>query len=222
MFYLCEPTVGPKYFSNKRLWIFDLDGTLIDPSIALARTWAELGVEFDLDLEGFAYENFVGVALNSVLEHLGVGKRDLSLVSSAFNDRMKEHEWSIRPYLGSDEILSKLNLSGSRIVVFTSKSRDRAKSILDSTKWQFDELVALEDVTPAARKPSGWVPLDLLRRYSMKPEQAIFVGDSTFDGESASSAGVDFLWASWGFGKRVRAEITCESATSLAGHLTNC
>lgn len=115
-------------------------------------------------------------------------------------------EW--QPIPGSLEAIARLKHAGLRVVVASNQSGlgrglfdyDDLFAIHDKMTRQLSELgVALDGIffcphtaedACACRKPHPGLIDDILRRWSLKPEDCVMIGDSDSDIEAAQAAGV--------------------------------
>jgi phosphoglycolate phosphatase len=90
------------------------------------------------------------------------------------------------------EVLTALKNRGAKLGIVSSKYRSRIQELTDVAfpKGFFDLIVGAEDVN--AHKPSPEGLLFSLRHLQTDLVDALYVGDSTIDAETAQTAKVDF------------------------------
>jgi phosphoglycolate phosphatase len=103
-----------------------------------------------------------------------------------------------RPYPGVPEALAQ---AGRTLAIHTNKPGRLARRILDGLGLspRFAEVLGGDE---APRKPDPAGTLGLLARLGARPEDAIFVGDSRVDVETARNAGLPMVAVTWGFRPR--------------------
>ena len=185
------------------LFIFDLDGTLIDSRAdivaSLNRARAGFGLPpLDDDVAG----GFIGDGVQRLLER-GLATTDPNVIARAlavFRAHYDAHCLD-RTALYPDvpEVLDVLE--GRVRAIVTNKPEPFARKILAGlgVEDRF-EFVLGGDTTPA-KKPDPAGILDVLRRAGKSPAQALVVGDALQDLEAARAAGVRAALVTYGIGR---------------------
>lgn len=174
--------------------VFDLDGTLIDSYAAIAASLNHARSHFALPpLTLMEVQRRVGRGLESLIEEL-VGPGSLPRAVALFRERYSElylDSTSARP--GAREALLELSRRGYRLAVASNKPAYFARPILQ----RLDLLPALEAVigpdVAGSHKPDPAMLQLCLNRMLLSPAQAVYVGDSVLDVESAARAGLPVL-----------------------------
>ena len=185
--------------------IFDLDGTLIDsvPDIAhaLNLTFAEEGVEgFDLP----TVTSFIGNGLANLVQEAmlarGLDLRDHARLNAAMQARYREDPSSrTRIYPGALAALDQLQAQGRRLGLCTNKPEEAARLILDQLNLTHYFASVVGGGRLAVLKPDP-APLQLCMA-ELGVDDAIYVGDSEVDAETAMAAGLPFLLYTEGYRK---------------------
>ena len=102
------------------------------------------------------------------------------------------------PYPGVPEALRQLRDAGFRMAMVTNKSEERA----DVFRRQFfgdtiETTVGDHPSRPCKPAPDG--TLEALRRLGVTAEEAVFVGDSDVDMQTAHNSGLACISVTWGF-----------------------
>jgi phosphoglycolate phosphatase len=183
-----------------RAYLFDLDGTLVDtaPDINSALNAALLSagcppVDESLTRHWVGYGS--RVLLEQALTHHGVPERiaDEALMArllQVFIDHYSAHiADSSRPYSGVVDALRALKSRGARLAVVTNKLTGLSTQVLTALHLDgyFTTLVC-GDTLPQ-RKPDAEPALYACRLLDVAPADALFVGDSITDVETARAAG---------------------------------
>ena len=199
------------------LVIFDFDGTLVDTAEDIA---------FYANCVLRAY-GFPERSLKEVKSAIGRGVRDLFIrLAPGFkkNERRLKRAiglfrdvYTARPVLktapfpGVRETLSG-PLKSLKKAIVTNKPQGITERILEELKLgnYFDRVVGHGE--GARKKPDPGSVSKILYAFNIKPNRAIYIGDSQIDYQTAKNAGCDFAWASYGYdrlkAKRVK---TCAS-----------
>ncbi|HSQ42859.1 MAG TPA: HAD-IA family hydrolase [Fibrobacteraceae bacterium] len=181
--------------------IFDLDGTLFDTSLDLARS-----VNFALAHAGLPCHeiptiiSFLGNgSLNLVRRSLqGMNDESLQCIHRDFLEHYRENcTIDIQPYPGVLEFLEK----PGRISLLTNKPQVATLKILKHFGLQNRfEQVLCGDTTPE-RKPDPQGLLQILSKAQVSPKNARMVGDDLPDLGCARAAGTSCTLLLSGFGK---------------------
>ena len=185
---------------------FDLDGTLLDtaPQFYLALSNVierkkQEQVSFDevRDLVSDGVGALVNLAFKISESHENF--------ESLRTELLKEYS---RYYLdsslfdGVNELLVDLRRKKILWGVVTNKPKYLAKEIFKILQWpEYTEILICPEDVSGNRKPD---PNSLLKAAAIggfSPEESIYVGDNWRDSEAANNAKMDFLFASYGYGK---------------------
>lgn len=178
-----------------RAFMFDLDGTLSDSVPIILRTsrltCAELGIETD----DATLLNQVGLPMLQTGEmFLGPG-RGQEYVDCYYRHYDPE---GLQPFPGVPQMLKELKQAGFILALVTSRRQD---STLDSLRrigigQMFEKVVCYEDTLNHKPHPE---PLRFCcGEVGCAPDQALYVGDSIYDVECATAAGLWSCGVTWG------------------------
>lgn len=184
--------------------IFDMDGTLIDSKkdITISINYVR---ELNHNLPPLR-EDFIVEAINK--EHRNLPKLFYETEIYEENDRELfeihyETQCIKSPYLyvGIKETLHELVACGVKISVATNAPTIFAKRMLKHLEVDhlFDMIIGADKVKIS--KPDPQMLLEILNHYGFEKEkhQAWMVGDNSKDMKSADNAGIDSIFATWGF-----------------------
>ena len=186
---------------DKRILIFDLDGTLIDTMSQLADLFCDMLLEehgVPHEVSRPIYVDLAGKGprpqFEAVLEQ--VGRRDQALV-----DAITEHYWKVAEtyepvaFPETLEVLSRLHQEGHSLVVSsggTSASVER-KLRLTRIDHLFRLALGTDEGVPGMRKGPGHLKLvarSLVLRDGELQSRGVFIGDAIFDMQVAREAGI--------------------------------
>ena len=183
--------------TGPRLGIFDLDGTLIDSVEDIAAAVNHALGRVGLPLRGRdEVRSFIGDGARVLLERAVGPHRDrLEEALSAWREHYQAHLLDhTRPYPGIAEALAR---AGRTLAVQTNKPGPMARRILEGLGL-LDRFVLVLGGGEAPPKPDPAGALGILERVGVRPEEAIFVGDSLVDLATARNAGLTFVGVAWG------------------------
>jgi len=183
--------------------VFDLDGTLLDTLVDL-----QTAVNFAL-----SKHNRPPITLGEARRYVGngVGK----LVERSLKKGLLDPEYpeiladmrryyaahtvvKTRPYAGIIEALKKLRDLGLKVAIVSNKPERAVRKL---AKRFFPGLwdAALGDKAGRDRKPAPDAVWEALRQLGAKPEEAIYIGDSEVDMQTARNAKIPVMAVAWGF-----------------------
>ena len=185
-----------------RLYIFDLDGTLVDTSPGIMETvrW----VEQQLGIPAIPEEllrGFIGPPLeDSFWRYYGAGPDQVRRMVDLFRSRYRvDGVGNGIVYPGIPEILDTIAAAGAVAAVATLKHESVARLALDKFGLlpRFAAVAAGSDAHPSKA--------DLIRQVMAElnwtdRSAVLMMGDSRYDGVGAMEAGVDFVPLTYGFG----------------------
>lgn len=183
-----------------KTYLFDLDGTLLDSIHLILTTFhhtsrAHLGREMS---DAYWLEG-VGTPLRVQLSKIAKDGAELDAMLAtyrAFN--LEHHDRMAKPYPGVVEVVRKLHHDGAKMALVTSKLSTGATRGLRLLGLE-EELavrVCADDVQNG--KPDPEPVLKALAALDARPEDALFIGDSSHDVLSGRGAGVETVAVSWG------------------------
>lgn len=180
-----------------KLYIFDLDGTLIDDMDFYRRIYTE-------NLEKLVKDRYgdEGLKIVEMVRRVNRGKGELALLVLGISydewfDAVSDADLKLLPQKPQlVEAVKKLD--GIR-VVFTGASRSLAEKMLDRVGFKpkdFDEIIAFEkpSVVPLKLSADGLVFQYLLDKYKIVPQDAYMMGDEyEFDLLPAKVIGINVI-----------------------------
>lgn len=185
------------------LVIFDLDGTLLNTldDLTDSMNYALCEKKFPKRTQE-EVRQFVGNGIRKLVERAvpkGTAVEEVDETYCIFMERYKVHcADKTKPYDGMLELLSLLKKNGIKTAVVSNKADYAVKELC---KQQFPTLLceAIGEREGIARKPAPDTVNEVLRLLSMQKEQAVYIGDSDVDVETAKNAGMDCIGVAWGF-----------------------
>jgi pyrophosphatase PpaX len=182
------------------VYLFDLDGTLIDSvALILASHHHTRFVHFGDRLPDEHYLETLGMTLRETFRRTApTPEMAEAMVQTYVEYNLANHDGMVRPYPGVVGMVRHLAERGARLGIVTSKMRAHAERGLHVAGLQgaFEVIVAAEDVTRG--KPDPEPVLRALERFGRSAEETLFVGDSPHDIHAGNRAKVSTAAATWG------------------------
>lgn len=189
----------------KKAVVFDLDGTLLNTLDDLAAS-----VNFALQSNGYnprtidEVRQFVGNGIRLLMTRAlpgGEDNADFSKVFDAFKSHYIVHcNDATAPYPGIMSMLHELSRRNIKMAIVSNKA-DRAVKELNDIYFKdvIDVAIGENEAAGIKKKPAADMPLEALRQLGAVPDEAIYVGDSDVDIETADNAGMSCVSCAWGF-----------------------
>lgn len=205
---------------QNRLFIFDLDGTLLNTIGDLA-----VGCDYMLSLRGLPthtyeeYCSFVGNGIMRLVERaLPEELRTADYIKAArkdFVDFYIDHiDAHTVPYQGMVELVTELQQRGAKLAVASNKFQAGTEKLIKKffPEIEWVEICGNREGVPL--KPDTALVDLILSKAGVEREKCYMVGDSAVDIKTAQNAGIHSIGVSWGF--RSREELEQAGAEQIA------
>lgn len=155
-----------------RLVIFDLDGTVVENNYDWPLIRRVLGVEGD-----------------SILSYLdNLPEPEKSHKYSLLEKFEKQQTELARLKPGICQFLEYLKSRNLKTALVTNNNLENTEFLLKKFNLDFDLVITRES---GLRKPGGEPFLEVMKRFGVTPEQTVVIGDTHYDLQAASRAGID-------------------------------
>jgi phosphoglycolate phosphatase len=182
-----------------RAIIFDLDGTLIDQFEAIHSAFSETLVEMGYTAPSYEeVKRAVGGASLSTMEKLIGPTRAQEGVDRLRPKFEKVMLLGVKPLAFAKEILFRLRQAGYSTAVLTNKYGPHARETCRYLNFSnyLDLIIGADDTE--WKKPQAEISKFLLSKLSVCSKDAVYIGDSPYDFETARNADMDCLLVSSG------------------------
>jgi len=185
------------------LVIFDLDGTILDTLDDLTDS-----VNYALEKHGYPtrtkaeIRNFVGDGLLMLVRRAIAPETDEVVIQTVLATQKAYYKVhcadKTKPYEGIMGVLEDLKTAGHKLAVVSNKA-DYAVQILCEQYFAgiFDMTVGEKETV--RKKPAPDSVYAVLDELQVEKENAVYIGDSEVDIETAKNAGLDAVLVTWGF-----------------------
>ena len=189
-----------------KLVIFDLDGTLLD-------TLNDLGeaVNYAMQQRGFPqhtrdeYMKMVGHGARNLMRQAlpADHKDDEALIDAVLSDFKAYYNAHIdvytQPFLGIQNLMTQLHQEGVMLAVASNKFQEGTEHLIKEFFPEIPFVAILGNRPNFPLKPNPEVVGEVLRKSGIKKEEAVMVGDSDTDMETAANGGIEGIAVSWGY-----------------------
>ena len=180
--------------SLPRLVIFDCDGTLVDSSLSNRMFYnsikAALGLPpMDPEEEAFSFVQTIPRSIRRIIPPELMGKA-LEAATAVDWDKLAGHTRLQEGVAGFIDFLCRADVFRA----VNTNGGGEVRLVLDKTGVgdRFDLIVSADDVERPKPHPEG--VLFILNKLQVRPAEAVYIGDSAVDQQTAMAAGVVF-WA---------------------------
>ncbi|NPA73865.1 MAG: HAD-IIIA family hydrolase [Epsilonproteobacteria bacterium] len=188
---------------RKRVVIFDMDGTLIDSSVAI--TESINFVRLELGLSPFSVQTVTKLINMPDQDLPKLFYEDVKPYSECRKIFEKHYYQNCIDksviYSGVKEMLKDLDDSGFELFVATNAYEMFAKRMLKRFDIEKYFKIVLGSDSIGVRKPDPKVIRYILEKFDAKEDEAVLIGDSLKDEEAAKNAGIEYIFVDWGFGE---------------------
>jgi phosphoglycolate phosphatase len=179
-----------------KLAMFDFDGTLAD-----TLPWFLSAVNRMAEKHGFKrieagdVETLRRYSARQIVEHLGVPAWKLPRIGIDMRRLMAEDIRQIRPFEGIGTMLQGLSDRGVALAVVTSNAYDNVRHVLGA---EHATLISYYECGTSLFGKRGKLRR-VLTKSSVRPGEAIFIGDEIRDIEAARTESIPFGAVAWGY-----------------------
>ena len=191
-----------------KTYIFDLDGTLLDTLTDLAAS-----CNYALRTHGMPEHSiddvrrFVGNGVRKLMERAipeGEANPDFEATFATFREHYMHHSLdTTKPYPGIMETLSELKARGCRLAVVSNKMM---AATVELCKHFFPDTIEVaigeNEAEGICKKPAPDTVYAALRKLGVSKDDAVYVGDSDVDIQTAANSGLPCISVLWGFRDR--------------------
>lgn len=189
-----------------KTYVFDLDGTLLDTLVDLAASCNHALRAFGMPERTIdEVRRFVGNGVRLLMERAvpdGPDNPQFEECLAEFRRHYLVHNLdTTRPYPGIPEMLQRLKAEGCHIAVVSNKFYDATRALC-AHFFGDTVAVAIGERENIRKKPAPDTVVEALRQLGVGSEDAVYVGDSDVDVETARNAQMPCVSVLWGFRDR--------------------
>lgn len=173
--------------------LFDIDGTLVDSNNFHVLAWAEAFHAAGHDFRLSELHDHIGKGADNYVQALIPGATDeqAEALGDAHGRLFKQHYFSrLKPFPGARDLLARCKKEGLRVVLASSATADELAHHLELLEAHslVDGHTSADDV--GCSKPCPDIFETAARKACVSPGEALVIGDTPYDIEAASQAGI--------------------------------
>lgn len=186
--------------------VFDLDGTLLDSLADIANAGNAVLAAHGFPVHSVdAYKLFVGDGVRRLVHRLvpPAHQRDPGLLEAILREYAAQYgrTWNVqsRLYDGVTELLDALVQRGIRLAVLSNKPQAATERCVEYYLPQYTFAAVLGQQADRPPKPDPTGVREILAHLGVAADACGYVGDTGVDMQTALSAGMFAVGATWGF-----------------------
>lgn len=185
---------------RRRCLVFDHDDTVVNSTATIHHPCFEayLAKYFPgrtCSLEEYFVKNFAPGFLPMCREDYGMSEEQLAHEAQFWRDYVKDH--IPRAYPGIREIMQRHKARGGLLCVVSHSFADNIRRDYAANGLPEPDAVFGWEQPPERRKPEPWPLEEIMRRFSLQPEELLMIDDLKPGYDMACAAGVDFVGVGW-------------------------
>ena len=177
--------------------LFDVDGTLVDSNDAHADAWVQAFSQHGVNVDWRKVRRCIGMGGDKLMPEVS-GLDEESAAGSKIAERRSEifkRDFlpKISPLRDARQLVAAIRERGYAAVAASSAQKDELTPLLRiaGADWLMDEATSSDDA--AESKPEPDIVIAALKRAGVTAPEAIMIGDTPYDVEAATRAGVKII-----------------------------
>ena len=175
--------------------LFDIDGTLVDSNDAHTRAWVEAFAEAGITVDVAHVRRCIGMGGDKLMPEVAAGLSEESPEGKRISKRRGEifkagYLPTIEPFPQAEALVRAIKDRGLTAVAASSAKRDELDALLKIARVDglLDAATSSDDADES--KPDPDIVQAALERAHANASQAVMIGDTPYDVEAATRAGV--------------------------------
>ncbi len=178
-----------EHIKNRKMWVFDFDGTLIDTGDLIAGSFQHIITTFGLGLDARkVWKDTEGMTLIGAYKHL-VPELDAEALATEHLRFQESNTHLVKVYPDVPLTLETLRAFGKQLSVLTNRTGNAESLLAHCGIAKHFELVMTAKTAPKPKPAPDGIQA-LLRHFGAHPDQAVIVGDTRHDITAGKTAGV--------------------------------
>ena len=177
--------------------LFDVDGTLVDSNDAHADAWVQAFSQHGVNVDWRKVRRCIGMGGDKLMPEVS-GLDEESAAGSKIAERRSEifkRDFlpKISPLRDARQLVAAIRERGYAAVAASSAQKDELTPLLRiaGADWLMDEATSSDDADES--KPEPDIVIAALKRAGVTAPEAIMIGDTPYDVEAATRAGVKII-----------------------------
>lgn len=197
----------------KKIFLFDLDGVLIDSKKNMQLSWEELANTHQIKIPFERYFSLIGLPFRKILSKLKIKKNNHKLFEKEYKKNSLKNIRFIKLKKGVKKTLSTLRLNNKIIGLLTSKEKSRTLKILRKYKIKMDFVLCPHKNLYG--KPNPKQINILSKKTKISKKRIVYIGDMIVDKQTANNAKIDYIHANYGYSKKMKCKYSINQINDI-------
>lgn len=189
---------------KKKIFLFDLDGVLIDSKKNMQLSWKTTANARQIKIPFNKYFRLIGLPFRKILTKLKIEKKHHVFFEKKYKENSLKNIKFIKLKKGVRKTLYKLKLNNKIVGLLTSKEKSRTLAILQKYKIKMDFVFCPHKNLYG--KPHPRQINILSRKTKVSKKEIVYIGDMFVDKQTAKNAKVDYIHANYGYSKKMKSK----------------
>jgi HAD superfamily hydrolase (TIGR01509 family) len=174
--------------------LLDVDGTLVESNDAHAEAWVRAFAEHGIEVPYETVRAAIGMGGDQLMPHVShlseESEQGQQIAARRGEIFKRDYLPKVRPLRDADKLVAALKARGFTAVAASSAKRDELEPLLKiaGASTLLDDATSSSDAESS--KPEPDIIQAALQRAGVSPHEAMMIGDTPYDIEAASRAGV--------------------------------
>ena len=182
----------------KKLILFDFDGVLFDSKENMELSWHAVMKEFSIKKNFSNYKKYIGLPFREILLKLNI-KHKHKEIEDFYQKNSIKYLNKIKPYPGVIKTIKRKDSKDFFLGIWTSKHKKRVDRVLEKYGLKFK--ILLTPKKGIKGKPYPDQVIKCLKNLKLSNKNVTFIGDMESDRTAAINSKINFIFATYGFGK---------------------
>ncbi len=198
---------------KKKIYLFDLDGVLINSKKNMQVSWEAVNRKYDLKVSFKDYFKLIGMPFYVILRKLKIKPTNYEKISKEYNLNSIKNIKYIKLQSGVIKTLNILKKNGKIIGILTSKEKIRTKKILKKLKIKLNLVLCPQ--RNLIGKPNPKQINELSKKRKFQKNQMVYIGDMNVDKLTAKNAKIDYIHAKYGYSKKIKSKYSIKNIEDI-------
>lgn len=202
-------------FNNYKIICCDLDGVIVDSIINMENAWLKTCKKNNINIPFYRYKKYLGLPFKNILINLNI-KKNHNKIQKDYNYFSTLLIGQIKVYPFIKKIVKTIK-EKFIFCIITSKNKSRALKCLNNNNIPFDLLLC------PSKKIRGKPKIDSInyisRKFNVKKNKIIYIGDTYNDLIFAKKCNIDFIHAKWGYESKLASKSYIKTTKDFLSYL---